>query len=230
MLDSIIQKLKRRLFYRKSDYIAQYKIVDFGHIGKHCKIGPDCILVPKNMYIEDYVIIQDRNNFVSYQGKLIIKKYSVISSSCIIIPSNHILSVGIPFYLNTISHVGDENHTIEINEDVWIGAGCKLLPKSKFGRGCIVGSGSVITKEIPPYAVVAGCPAKIIAVKFSKDDILKHERNLYPEEKRMTREELNLLFNTYYSNIKPLKTYQYTEAEKDMLSNIIKNINMNISL
>ena len=111
---SSIKKFIKKYIYRNQDIISGFNIKDFGRIGKHCIIGPDCILVPKNMYIDDYVVIQGRNNFISYNGKLVIKKYSVISSSCIIVPSNHLFSVGIPFYLNVVSHVGDDNHTIVI--------------------------------------------------------------------------------------------------------------------
>ena len=227
---SVLKKRIKKLLYQSGDYISGYNKKEFEHIGDHCIIGPECILVPQNMYIEDYVIIQGRNNFISYKGKLVIKKYSVISSSCIIVPSNHILSVGVPFYLNAISHVGDEDHTIVINEDVWIGAGCKLLPKSSFGRGCIVGTGSVVTKDIPPYAVVAGCPAKIIAVKFSKTDIISHEKKIYPRNERLSSKELDALFEKFYKGIKPLNTYSYTDMESNRLQCIINDLNINISL
>lgn len=227
---SFLKKIIEKLRNRDGGTIAGYKIKDFGHIGNHCEIGSDCILVPRNMYLDDYIIIQGRNNFISYKGKLIIKKYSVISSSCIIVPSNHVLSIGVPFYLNTISHVGDEDHTILVNEDVWIGAGCKLLPKSSFGRGCIVGTGSVVTKEVPPYAVVAGCPAKIIAVKFSKEDIIEHEKRIYPANERFSLNKLDLLFEKYYKDINPLKTYKYTEIERGLLSELVGVLNIEISL
>ena len=229
MLVFLKKKIKRYIL--KSDcFIGGYKIADFGKIGDHCKIGPDCILVPKNMYIDDYVIIQGRNNFISYKGKLVIKRFSVISSSCIIIPGNHVLSVGIPFYLNTISHVGDDEHIIVINEDVWIGAGCKILPKSSFGRGCVVATGSVVTKEIPPYAVVAGCPAKIIAVKFSKEDIIEHEKRIYPSNERLSTEQLDILFKRYYRDVMSLKKYNYTQEEENCLKDLVDRLNMDITI
>lgn len=221
---AFIKRIVRTIFSRNNGTIAGYNKKEFGKLGNYCRIGSDCILVPRNMYLDDYVIIQGRNNFISYNGKLIIKKYSVISSSCIIIPSNHVLSVGIPFYLNTISHVGDEDHTIVINEDVWIGAGCKILPRSSFGRGCIVGTGSIVTKDIPPYAVVAGCPAKIIAVKFSKLEIVEHEKRIYPQNERLTMQELDTLFNQYYKDVKPLKSYDLTVSDRTKLNDIINNL------
>ena len=68
---------------------------------------------------------------------------------------------------------------------------------SVLGRGCIVGACSMINKPIPPYAVVVGSPAKIVGVKFSIEQILKHEEILYPKEERLTREYLEELFIKY---------------------------------
>jgi acetyltransferase-like isoleucine patch superfamily enzyme len=51
---------------------------------------------------------------------------------------------------------------IIIEDDVWLGANVVVLPGVKIGKGAIVGAGSVITKDIPPYAIVTGIPGKII--------------------------------------------------------------------
>lgn len=86
-----------------------------------------------------------------------------------------------------------------MEEDVWIGARVTLLAGSHIGRGAVVGANTLVNKEIPPYAVVVGSPAKIIAAKFTIDQIMEHERILYPEKKRFTKEYLEELFNQYYT-------------------------------
>ena len=93
-----------------------------------------------------------------------------------------------------------------------------------------MGSGSVVTKFVPPYAVVVGCPAKIVAVKFSKADILKHEEKIYPINERMTLKELDVLFEKYYNDVKPLNTYSYSENDKMILEGIANRLELNISL
>ena len=137
----------------------------FAEIGKHTFVNPNSQLVPENMYLDDYVVIQDNTNFISLNGKLYVKKYSVISSGCIIVPSPHVLKVGVPFYLNAQYHIGDVNKDIVIEEDCWIGAGAILLPGVTIRRGTVVGAGAVVTKDTLPYSVVAGVPAKLIATK-----------------------------------------------------------------
>lgn len=50
--------------------------------------------------------------------------------------------------------------TIVLEEDCWIGAGVILLPGVSIGKGAVVGAGSVVTKNVPPFTVVVGVPAK----------------------------------------------------------------------
>lgn len=69
----------------------------------------------------------------------------------------------------------------------------------------------------PPYAVLVGTPAKIVGVKFSLEQILKHESNLYPEHERMSRDELEVLFEKYYKGLKSMGT-DYLSPEEKMKS------------
>ncbi|NVJ90012.1 MAG: CatB-related O-acetyltransferase [Methylocystaceae bacterium] len=55
--------------------------------------------------------------------------------------------------------------------DVWIGANAIILQGRKIGHGAIIGAGSVVTKDVPPYAIVAGNPAKIINYRFDEETI-----------------------------------------------------------
>lgn len=61
-----------------------------------------------------------------------------------------------------IMYQGHTAGTIVIDDDVWIAANCTITPNVHIGRGAIVGAGAVVTRDVPPYAVVAGVPAKII--------------------------------------------------------------------
>lgn len=51
---------------------------------------------------------------------------------------------------------------VTIEDDVWITSNCTILPGVTIGRGAVIGAGSVVTQDVPPYAVVGGAPAKII--------------------------------------------------------------------
>ena len=60
-----------------------------------------------------------------------------------------------------------------VGNDVWIGDRALIKAGVRLGDGCAVGMGAVVTKDVPPYAIVAGNPAKIIRYRFSKDVIKK---------------------------------------------------------
>ena len=79
------------------------------------------------------------------------------------------------FYEQKFNVVKDdklEPATLKIGHDVWIGQGAIILPRCKeIGTGAIIGAGSVVTKTIPPYAIVGGNPAKVIRYRFSDDKV-----------------------------------------------------------
>ena len=71
-----------------------------------------------------------------------------------------------PFKSNVIS----EKRGIEIGNDVWIGLGCTILYGVKIGDGATIAAGSVVTKDVEPYTVVGGVPAKFIKEKCTREE------------------------------------------------------------
>lgn len=63
------------------------------------------------------------------------------------------------------------NTAVTIGHDVWIGANSTILSGLNLGTGSVVGAGSVVTKDVPPYAIVAGAPARIIRYRFDEATI-----------------------------------------------------------
>ena len=53
-------------------------------------------------------------------------------------------------------------YPIEIGDFVWIGCGAMVLQNVKIGKGAVVSAGAVVTKDVPPYTIVGGVPAKVI--------------------------------------------------------------------
>ncbi len=68
---------------------------------------------------------------------------------------------------------GEKTERIRIGNDVWIGNHVKLLEGVRIADGAVVGAGAVVTRDIPPYAVTAGVPAKVIKYRFDKESIEK---------------------------------------------------------
>lgn len=178
---------------------CRLKNIHLGYKGKNVMfVFPSCISNPSQVYLHDYSRLQQRHTIYNYTGKFVLKEYSGISVDLLVVTGNHKPTVGIPQYLLALSHINDDERDVIVEEDVWIGARVTLLAGAHIGRGAVIGANTLVNKEIPPYAVAVGSPAKIIAAKFTIDEILEHERILYPEERRFTKEYLTDLFNQYY--------------------------------
>jgi len=74
--------------------------------------------------------------------------------------------------------------------------------------------------------VVAGIPAKVIATRFSIEQILEHESILYPPEERMTKEELEQLFNEYFQGKRAIGKSDMTEEDKIKLRQAKEELGM----
>lgn len=66
-----------------------------------------------------------------------------------------------------------ENKKTILGNDVWIGANVTVMDGVKIGNGAVIGAGAVVTKDIPPYAVAVGVPAKVIKYRFDENTISK---------------------------------------------------------
>ena len=190
---------------------------DFGSAGKNIQVGfPIYIAVVKNVHMEENTVLRAGASIQNDKSEHVyIKKYTVISRDVTIVTNNHRSTVGIPHCLLGASHINDTSRDITIGEDVWVGTRATILSGGDLGRGCVVGACSLVTKPVPPYALVAGSPAKIIGVKFTIDQILEHEKALYPEKERFTRKYLEELFAEYYEG-KRVFGVQTELSEEDM--------------
>jgi maltose O-acetyltransferase len=61
-----------------------------------------------------------------------------------------------------IKHQGYDVGTIEVGDDAWLGANVTILPNVKIGKGAVIGAGSVVTRDIPEYAIAVGNPAQVV--------------------------------------------------------------------
>ena len=70
----------------------------------------------------------------------------------------------------------ENDQPVIINEDVWVGANVIILKGVTIGEGSIIAAGSLVTKDVEEYTIVGGIPAKILKRRFSKEEIITHNR------------------------------------------------------
>lgn len=232
-IENFIKEIKEKIFLHligkdgqliwsrlRRMYIDNRNITKYAESGSHCELGYELTTVPRNVILEDFCRIQDHLNFISYKGILHVKKYAAIGAGCIIIPGDHVPTVGVPQYLAGKLHINDVDGEIIVGEDAWVGAGTILLSHCQIGRGAVVAAGAVVSKPVPPYAVVAGVPAKIIATRFSIEQILEHEKELYPVDERMSREDLEKLFTEQFQGKRAIGKSEMSAEDKERLEKV----------
>lgn len=178
------------------DSAAVYKNTKLtnSRIGPECSIGDGSVLF--NCFLKSHVYINRRCNlsdssidFGTYinQNSTVkdadIGKFCAISWNISIGGKNHAYtnaSVHSNYWWKRIfPHPNlnqappDEKQTRKcmIGNDVWIGSGAIVLRNVIIGDGAVVGAGSVVTKDVPPYAIVTGCPARVKKMRFDEDTI-----------------------------------------------------------
>lgn len=214
---SIIPRIRKRLsnnlFLSSVNGIYRYYFEarrrKFGFIAKDAYVRfPIRVKEPWNIYLYDRCHIMGGGLISAAGAKFIMKKNSGAAENLTVFTTSHPSFVGEWFLDKGSGNAFSEAKDIIVEEDVWIAANVTLLMGAHIGRGAVVGAGSVIRKSVPPYAIVAGNPAKIVGFKFTPEEILEHEKALYPEEERLSLDLLEKNYKKYYiDRIKEIKDF-----------------------
>ena len=161
----------------------------------------------RRIELHDDVFIASGFTFISYAAKLIMKSHSNAATNFTVVTGNHGRVVG-RFIKDTER---ERSHEIEadviIDEDVEIGSDVTILAGVHVGRGATVGSGSVVRTNVPPYAIVIGNPAKIVGFTFTPEQVIEHEKCLYPEDVRLPMDILEKNYKKYFlDRMKEIRT------------------------
>ena len=173
----------------------------FGYLGANaCVQTPASLVGAENMFFDDNVSVGPDSIIYSPHTKLHIKRNSYTGPRLFISTGNHYSKVGsfsrLLTYEDTVNDGVKLNWDVTIDEDVWIGANVSVLCQH-IGRGAIIAAGAVVKDDVPAYSVWGGVKAHFLKFRFTIDEIMQHEKALYNEEERFTREELESLFNKY---------------------------------
>ena len=156
------------------------KIWHFSHIQSGAKIGKKCVFgqnvnVGNNVSIGDFCKVQ--NNVSIYEG-VTLEDYVFCGPSMVFTnifdPKCKYPQVGAQFYVKTL-----------VKEGASIGANATIVCGITLGKHCLIGAGSVVTKDVPDYALVVGVPGKILGwvseagkrLNFDKDGYASCEKS-----------------------------------------------------
>ena len=149
--------------------------------------------VGKNAYLIDCHL--GYGSYVAYESRLFhckVGKYSCIGPYVKIVTGKHPIEFASmhPFFYSRNNQIGksyvakdkfqeldyvdeEKHYQVQIGNDVWIGSGVQILGGVRIGDGAVVAAGAFVTKDVEPYSIVGGIPAKKIRMRFDKETVGK---------------------------------------------------------
>jgi acetyltransferase-like isoleucine patch superfamily enzyme len=165
--------------------------------GKNVSLRPSTSLYLgiENLSLGNNVSIPRFSHIFCSRASLTIGNNVIFGPAPTIVTGDHIINcIGTPMFLYK-KKGPEEDLPVVIEDDVWVGANVTILKGVTIGRGSVIAAGAVVNKSTPPYSISGGIPAKTIRFRFTIDEIIEHEKFLYPENERYTREELEKIFS-----------------------------------
>lgn len=166
----IFRYLKRKSTIRK-----------FKHVGSNFRIeSPYNIAGHKNITFGDSTYIGPNAVIYSTGAKLNVDSHFISGPGLTIITGDHRIDL-VGKYIDEVrggDKLPENDENVTIGEDVWCGANVTILKGVNIGRGAVIAAGSVVTKDVEPYAIVGGVPAKTIKMRFTQEQIIEHEKQL----------------------------------------------------
>jgi len=173
------------------DSKCKYPFKGLGYENEKDTVFLKNVVKRSNVIVGDFSYFHDTNS-VDFENNNVLYHYS-FSKEKLIIGKFCALAEGAKFIMNTMFHslkgfssypfslfqrgweknfdpasLPDRGDTV-VGNDVWIGYDATILSGKKIGDGAIIGAKSVVTKDVPPYAIVGGNPAKIIRMRFDEN-------------------------------------------------------------
>lgn len=173
---SMIKKLLRNIYnlsklVRSAIYkmlIMPFRKLLFAECGKCVSIGKGGEYTYENIYLGSHVYLAPNVHFMSTRAKIYVGNHVMFATGSKVITGNHRINIPGRF-MDTIT---DEEKMPEDDQDVifqgdnWIGINAIILKGVTVGEGAVVSAGAVVTKDVPPYSIVGGVPAKVIGWRF----------------------------------------------------------------
>ncbi|MDN5098607.1 acyltransferase [Aliarcobacter butzleri] len=161
-----------RSFFKKTNGIFRIDsgVTIFGfdniELGKNVNFAKNSYVYANDngvLIIGDNFTMNNNSQLGAASGKIVIGNDCSIAPNCVLRASNHA-------FTNIEIPIREQGHTygeIVVEDDVWVASNCVVTANTRIGKGSIIGAGSVVTKNVEPYSIMGGVPAKLIKKRLN---------------------------------------------------------------
>ena len=162
-------------------FVSPIKKSALGGHGKNVTLGRRLRMSgSKNVFLGNNVSIGEDARFMCTRARIIMGDNIMFGPGVTCITGGHRTDI-VGRYMMSVTDAEkrpEDDRDIVFEGDNWIGANVTILRGVTIGEGSVIAAGAVVTKDVPPYSIVGGVPAKVIKMRFSEEEIAEHKRLL----------------------------------------------------
>lgn len=146
----------------------------FRACGTGVAIGPGCSIHYEKISVGNNVFIGERAMFHASIAGIQIGSKVMFGPAVTILGGDHRFDAIGQHMWDVTDKRTENDQLVIIEDDVWIGAHAIILKGVRIGTGSVIGAGSVVTRDVPPYSVYTGAPSQRIRPRWNEDEITRH--------------------------------------------------------
>lgn len=163
--------------------VSPFRCKTLGACGKNVRILRRVRMHADHVYCGNDVQIGEDNRFVCSRARICIGDHVMFGPGVTMITGGHRTDL-VGRYMSAVTDADkrpEDDRDIVLEGDNWIGANATILRGVVIGRGAVVAAGAVVTRDVQPYAIVGGVPARLIKTRFDEEALREHLRRLNDE-------------------------------------------------
>lgn len=167
----------KKIYYH---IITNYQKSMMPECGNDVFIENNCDGHWNNVYCGTDIHIGKNNLFMCALAPVKIGDHVMFGPNVTIITGDHRIDL-VGRYMTTVCNeekLSENDQPVVFEGDNWISANAIILKGVTVGKGAIIACGAVVNRDVPPYAIVGGIPAKVIKYRFTEEQLLKHSKKL----------------------------------------------------
>jgi acetyltransferase-like isoleucine patch superfamily enzyme len=147
----------------------------FKKVGKNVVFNPFDQLSYSNIEIGDDVFIAKGASIAAAIATIRIGNKVMFGPNVTIRGGNHNTTQVGKYMYDVKEKLPENDQDVIIEDDVWIGAGAIILRGVRVGTGSIIAAGAVVNKDVPPYSIAGGVPARVLKYRFEEEELERHK-------------------------------------------------------